>query len=87
MFTIKHIASHSFDEFIWEAPAVRHGISPATSKPTISFETTEHGPTGTIDSGIVYVMNRFGATIAKYDFHGPTEGGARPESAYSMQQS
>lgn len=66
MFTIKHIVGNSFDEMIWEAPSVRYAISPGTGKPTISFEV-EGGATASIDNGLVYVMNREGATVAKYD--------------------
>jgi len=84
MFTVKHIVPNSFDEIIWEAESVRYGISPTTQKPTVWVEMN-HEVTGSLDGGIVYVMNREGATIAKYDMRPPQQF-SPPEAARSIDQ-
>ena len=85
MFTVKHIACEGFDESLWETSSVRHGISPDTNKPTVFFDT-EGGTTCSIDAGVVYVMNREGATVAKYDMLPHGAGAVQPSASRRIQR-
>lgn len=68
MFTIKQVTNDS--ESLWEVNRVflnKNQHSSTTSIGTLQVELVD-GHEGSFDSGIVYVMNRDGRTVATYNF-------------------
>lgn len=68
MFTIKHVTDAS--ESIWEVSRVylnKQQHSSTTGIGTLQVELKD-GYEGSFDSGVVYVMNRDGRTVATYNF-------------------
>jgi len=60
MLTVKHVTANG--ENVWEAQSVNFEAGERATV-TVHFED---GLAGSFDGGVIYVMNRHGATVAKY---------------------
>jgi hypothetical protein len=93
MFTVKHI-SPSGGETIIEAngDVMFHPYDGANSVPPSEahvYVPTADGEIQPLYEGTIYVMNRFGTTVAKYDLSPPAPGisrGVRAMTAFEAQQ-
>jgi hypothetical protein len=84
MFTIKHVDSR-FNEFAIEAQSYSHTVGhgqavfsayagPHRDGECLGIWTGEPYDYKTPDSDAIYVMNRYGATVATYHFYAPCAG-------------
>lgn len=71
MFTVKHITNNG--ETIYEVDNTSLDKSAQSTSSGVQgigtlYLNMRDGVTGSIDSGRAYVMNRYGSTVASYDF-------------------